>query len=81
MYKRLVFGFSSNGLPIKVVLSNGKGLKCCKASREILQRVKLLVADILHKGFHIVGMSMLAINAWVKFFSHKTNFSDLEGAI
>ncbi len=44
-------GFSSNGLPIQVVLSNGNG---CHASRETLQRVKLLVADSLQKGFHIV---------------------------
>ncbi len=54
VYKRPVFGFSSNGLPIQVVLSNGNGLKSCQASRETLQRVKLLVADSLQKGFHIV---------------------------
>ncbi len=28
-----------------------------------------------------IGMSMFAINAWVKFFSHITHFNHLDGAI
>ncbi len=54
MDKRLFFGFPSNGLPIQVVLPNGEGLEYCQACHEILQRDKLLMADSLQKGCHIV---------------------------
>ncbi len=53
-YKRLVFDYSSHGLPIKVALPIGKGLKRSEEGSETLQRVKLLVAENLQKGFHVV---------------------------